>query len=674
MKNEIWYIPFHILLCVVLGIYLQETFTIWNLNFTILQVVLVISLTILFFAHRLKKRFLFIFIGSITYILIGITTYYISNPLNSKNHYNHLNLQNSLIKLEVKEVLKENDYNYRYIARVLQINERSVSGKVILNITKTKNSTDLKYGSIIITKSSFKDISPAKNPYDFDYKRYLKHKGIYDQLHLKEWEFTSTNHKTNNPFSFLYSIKTNIQENLKSKFSPDVYSIINSLLLGERKNVSKELLNNYANAGAIHILAISGLHIGILVLLLNYIFSPLILFKHGKTIRLIVMVLILWIFAVFTGLSASVVRAVTMFSFMIVGSSIKQKQPAEHSIISSMLILLLIHPQFLFDIGFQLSYLAVFSIVKFQPKLLGIYKPKHYLTKKIWELTTVSFTAQLGVLPLSFYYFHQFPGLFLISNLIIIPFLGIILLSGIIIIILSELFILPQIVIIFYEKIIQFMNISIQWVASKESFILKNIYISSFEVIFWYLLIISCYQLILHRTTKRIMTVLLVIITFQSFTIFNDWQLNQKREFIVFHNYKNSVIGIRNSDLLDIYSDKDEETMPMENSIRNYSENERLTVKKDTLNNRIMNIDNELILKIDSLGLYPKNFKKNSIIVLKHSPKLNLQRLIQTLNPKIIIADGSNYNSYISRWKETCNELKTPFHSTKQNGAYILNY
>ncbi|MCH2034884.1 MAG: competence protein ComEC family protein [Tenacibaculum sp.] len=674
MKNEIWYIPFHILLCVVLGIYLQETFTIWNLNFTILQVVLAISLTILFFAHRLKKRLLFIFTGSFTYILIGITTYYISNPLNSKNHYTHLNLQNSLIKLEVKEVLKENDYNYRYIARVLQINERSVSGKVILNIAKNKNSTVLKYGSILITKSSFKDISPAKNPYDFDYKRYLKHKGIYHQLHLKEWEFTSTNYETNNPFSFLYNIKTNIQENLKSKFSPDVYSIINSLLLGERKNVSKELLNNYANAGAIHILAISGLHIGILVLLLNYIFSPIILFKHGKTIRLIVMVLILWIFAVFTGLSASVARAVTMFSFMIVGSSIKQKQPVEHSLISSMLILLLIHPQFLFDVGFQLSYLAVFSIVKFQPKLLGIYKPKHYLTKKIWELTTVSFAAQLGVLPLSFYYFHQFPGLFLISNLIIIPFLGIILLSGIIIIILSELFILPQIVIIFYEKIIQFMNISIQWVASKESFIFKNIYISSFEVIFWYLLIISCYQLILHRTTKTIMTVLLVIITFQSFTIFNDWQLNQKREFIVFHNYKNSVIGIRDSDLLDIYSDKDEETMLMENLIRNYSANERLTVKKDTLNNRIMNIDNELILKIDSLGIYPKNFNKNSIIVLKHSPKLNLQRLIQTLNPKIIIADGSNYNSYISRWKETCNELKTPFHSTKQNGAYILNY
>lgn len=170
------------------------------------------------------------------------------------------------------------------------------------------------------------------------------------------------------------------------------------------------------------------------------------------------------------------------------------------------------------------------------------------------------------------------------------------------------------------------------------------------------------------------MTVLLIIITFQSLTIFNDWQLNQKREFIVFHNHKNSVIGIRDSDVLDIYSDKDKETLLMENSIRNYSANERLTVKKDTLNNRIMNIDNELILKIDSLGIYPKNFKKNSIIVLKHSPKLNLQRLIQTLNPKIIIVDGSNYNSYISRWKETCNQLKTPFHSTKQNGAYILNY
>ncbi|AUC16986.1 hypothetical protein BTO06_02530 [Tenacibaculum sp. SZ-18] len=674
MKNEIWYIPFHILTCVCLGIYIQDTFPVCDQNFMLLEIALAVLLTIIFFAHRFKKRLLFIFTGSIIFIFIGITSYFIATPINSKNHYSHFNSQNALIKLEIKEILKENAYNYRYIGRVFQIDDTSVSGKVILNIAKTKNCDALKHGNIIITKSSFKTISPPKNPYDFNYKKYLKHKGIYHQLYLKNWEITSFEEKTNNPFSVLFRLKTKIQEHLKSKFSFNVYAIINSLLLGERKNISTEILNNYADAGAIHILAISGLHIGILVQILNYIFSPLILFKHGKTVRLILMIVILWLFAVFTGLSASVVRAVTMFSFMIIGNSLKQKQPVEHSLISSMLILLLIHPHFLFDVGFQLSYLAVFSIVKFQPKLLGIYTPKLYVTKKIWELTTVSFAAQIGVLPVSFYYFHQFPGLFLISNLIIIPFLGIILIFGIMIIILSGLQILPQILIILYEKIIQFMNIMIQWVASKESFIFKNIFISSFEVIFWYLLIIICYHIILQRTTKRLIILLLVIILFQSFEILNNWQLNQKREFIVFHNKKNSVIAIRDSDVLEIYSDKGDISLPLDKSVRSYAANERLTMTNDILSHRILKIDNQFILNIDSLGIYPKNFKKNSTIILKRSPKLNLQRLIENLHPKIIIADGSNYNSYIRRWKETCKQLKTPFHSTKQNGAYILKY
>lgn len=159
-------------------------------------------------------------------------------------------------------------------------------------------------------------------------------------------------------------------------------AVIKALLLGQRQDISKGLLTDYQNAGAIHILAVSGLHVGILLLILTFILRPIDRFKNGKYIKAIGIIVFLWMFAFIAGLSASVVRAVTMFSFIAIGQSFQKKTLIEFSLITSMLFLLLVKPMFLFDVGFQLSYLAVFGIIWVQPKLDSLYVPKYYLDKK----------------------------------------------------------------------------------------------------------------------------------------------------------------------------------------------------------------------------------------------------------------------------------------------------
>ena len=279
----------------------------------------------------------------------------------------------------------------------------------------------------------------------------------------------------------------------KFNFSPNELSIINAIILGQRNNISNDLFESYKNAGAIHILAVSGLHIGIILLLLNFLLSPLERIKNGKTIKLILIIILLWIYAFIAGMSASVIRAVTMFTAIAIGWISDRPSNIKNSLIVSFFFLLLIHPLFLFDVGFQLSYTAVFSIVLIQPLIIKLWHPKWKPVHYFWQLLTVSFAAQLGILPLSLYYFHQFPGLFFISSLVIIPFLGIIIGFGILIIILALFQILPQILVDIYSFIITSMNNIIDLVAQQESFIFQEIYFSIVLMISFYLILIIHY-------------------------------------------------------------------------------------------------------------------------------------------------------------------------------------
>ena len=273
-------------------------------------------------------------------------------------------------------------------------------------------------------------------------------------------------------------------------FTDDELAVMNALLLGQRQEISKQLSDNYSKAGAIHILAVSGLHVGVILLILSFILKPLERVNNGKLIKLVLVILSLWFFAILAGLSASVIRAVTMFSAIALGQFFNKRNAVEHSLIFSMFIILLWKPLFLFDVGFQLSYTAVFGIIWVQPVLYQLWKPTFFIVDKGWQLISVSVAAQLGVLPISLFYFHQFPALFFISNLIIIPFLGVILGLGLVVLVLSYVSILPVFLEGFYGDVISILNKVVAFVARQESFLFSEISFSALKMIFSYLLII----------------------------------------------------------------------------------------------------------------------------------------------------------------------------------------
>lgn len=513
---------------------------------------------------------------------------------------------------------------------------------------------------------------PPLNPHEFNYKEYLSKKGIYQQFFTSQNDFKLLKQQSFSLVGLSPKIRNTIQQALKKHyFSSDEFSVINALLLGQRQEISNELKNSYINAGVIHILAISGLHIGILLAIFSWLLKPLEKLKNGLLLKTLLLVFLLWSFAFIAGLSASVVRAVTMFSFVAIGLSFKKKRIIEHSLIASMFLLLLVKPLFLFDVGFQLSYLAVFGIVWIQPLLYQLFKPKMKVLNFLWNLTTVSVAAQIGILPISLYYFNQFPSLFLLSNLVIIPIIGGILSGGILVASLAVLGILPQFLADFYGFIISLLNSFVRFVSKQEDFLFKQISMSFLVMICCYACIVFAYQFFIRRKPKQLIYFLSSVVLLQSVALFEKQQRNSKQEFIVFHKNKNSIFGNRFGTSLKLFSNLDSIAISQQKLIQNYTLNEQTTVKLASKKVNIHQFKNENILVIDSLGVYDISIK-NPIIVLQQSPKVNLFRVIEKLNPKKIIADGSNFKSYINRWKNTCTQTKTQFYHTRQNGAFIL--
>ena len=663
----------------ILGILFGHFYTV-SIYFAVsfcLLFALLLGISYLINKKRIKKTILFGILTFITFFFIGILTTTVHKQQNHQNHYTkhfEKDLNSTLtITFKVREVLKSGNYHNKYVINFKSIDGNKITGKSLLNVQKDSIETSLKVDDVILTKTIIKDIIPPLNPNQFDYKAYLKKQYIYHQLYTTNDELLILKRDKTTAFGYASQLRETINLKLKSfNFKPDELSIINALILGQRQDISKEIYDSYTQAGAIHILAVSGLHVGIVLLILNFLFKPIERLKHGAYLKTIIIVILLWCFAIIAGLSASVTRAVTMFSIVAIGMNWKRPTNIYNTLAISIFVLLLFKPTLIFDVGFQMSYLAVFSIVWIQPLIYRFWSPKLFLVDKFWQIFTVTVAAQLGVFPISLFYFHQFPSLFFISNLVIIPFLGFILGFGILIIVLALLNGLPQFLASAFGTIISLMNDFVTFISHQEAFLFKHISFGILSVISSYLLIIALVRLYQNRAYKNVISALISISILISVLIFNNYK-NSSNEFLVFHKSRYSLIGFKQNTNLKLHHNMDSLTYSKDKSVTNYKIGNSINhIELDSINS-IYKINDKLMLVVDSLGAYKTTFKPDYVL-LRNSPKINLNKLIDYLQPKLIIADGSNYRSYQDRWLETCLKKELPFHQTSKKGAFIIKY
>jgi len=672
------------------------------LNFTIIKLTICLAVGILL-AHHLKLNFQYVLyvtialvsllgiywlmlkskinrsplFGIIAYLCmigVGMTSYNIQNEKLRPQHYTNLSSSENYntIVFKIKERLKPDAYNDKYIATIKSFNDKTAIGRLLINIKRDSIPKHISIDDVFFTSSELKQIQKPLNPHQFDYNKYLELQQVHHQLYLNSTTILQLSDSKSTIYGYADALRRKININLaKAGFEDEVLSIMNALLLGQRQTIDKTIYNNYVNSGTIHILAVSGLHVGLILWILNALFKPLLYLKYGHFIRPFVLVIILWSFAVIASLSPSVTRAVTMFSIISIAMHLKRRANIYNTLVISAFWILLIEPTFLFAVGFQMSYLAVLGIVSIQPIIYNLWKPKYWIIDKPWQIFTVTLAAQAGVVPISLFYFHQFPGLFFISNLVVIPFLGIILGLGLLVIALALMNMLHSSIVSIYSFIIDSLNGFIAWVAQYENFLFRDIPFTMPQVIVCYIIIIGLVQLYKFRNFKWTATSLIAIIILQGVNFYNKYKI-QNDAFVVFNKSRKTMIGFKQHKKLTIYHNLDSTKLESDYAIKNYKIGESLNfIISDSLQS-VYQYKDKVILAIDSLGIYKGITFQPNYILLRNSLKLNLNRVIDSLKPQLIIADASNYKSYLKRWKATCRHKKIPFHQTNEKGAFII--
>lgn len=658
----------------VLGILAAHHFPI---SLLILKPLLLLLFTVFVLWLIARKQLLQqVYLGLATYLCffaIGFFSYQIRLPEFNSKHYTHINFEDSpkIIQIKITQTLKPDSYNHKYFAEVNAVNETPTTGKILVNVSKDSLTNSILPDQVLLIYASVSEISKPQNPHQFDYSKYMQLQGVYGQLRISENEIIKVTLGRKTVFGIAQNLRAEIIEKLqKSKLETNERVIIQALVLGEKKDIDKNLYEAYAAAGAVHILAVSGLHVGILYLILAFLLKPIKRLKYGIFFHSTIVVLLLWCFALLSGLSPSVTRAVTMFSFFAFAHLLNRRTNSTNTLFLSLLTLLIINPLWLFQVGFQLSYLAVFFIVWLLPVFNSIGYSKHWFVRKLGSIVGVTICAQIGVLPLSLYYFHQFPGLFLITNLVVLPFLTILMCGGILIVLLAVLNRLPDWLSETYNTMIEGLNGFINWVAVQDEFLFKEIHFSTLKVLGAYLLIVAWVLFAKKLNYNRLMVSLLSVSIFITIYIYDESRTSSE-QFVVFHKSRKTLIGFKSGKKLTVF--KDDLSVDFDNTypikayktavnISHYTEEELPSIFRHNQKN---------ILVLDSLGVFPNRSEVHTVILSK-SPKVNLARLIDSLNPQQVIADGTNYPSYVKRWKKTCQLKKLPFAYTAEQGAISL--
>ena len=610
-----------------------------------------------------------------TALFIGIFTTVSQDPSRNKTHYIHFisnQNKNCAVVLIIKEKLKTTTVSNRYVAQIISLDGKATCGKVLLNL---KKSTPLKIdiGFKLQAIGTIKKTMPPMNPNQFDYGKYLENQHIYGQMYVNSTSVKSSPIIEKSVFYYASLLRNKIIQNLeKNHFHKSELSVVVALILGQQQDISPEIVRDYQYAGAVHVLSVSGLHVGFILLFITFLLKPFPNSRSGALVKLIIVITFLWAFGLLAGFAPSVVRSVTMFSFVAVGMFLRRSVNIYNTIAISALLILLFQPSFLMDVGFQLSYVALFFIVWLQPLLASLWRPKYKLTSYLWDIITVSFAAQIGTFPMSIYYFHQFPGLFFVTNLVILPGMSLILGLGVIVMFLAvfDWIWLPLLKAL--EWSIWLLNKVIAWVASFEGFVFKDIPLSIYIMWGLYVLIFCVIIWFKKPTFKKLLVVLVVTISLQSLAISIKYFNQKEQELLVFNCKAASVITKRYGDQVTVYFSNNSPNNNYANlALNSYLVGNSCDLQaKDSLVNLIY-FKRKKILVIDREGKYFSNVAPD-ILLLVNNPKTNMEKALQIIKPKLVVADGSNYKYYCKLWKATCKKQKIPFHNTAEKGFYKL--
>ncbi len=681
-----------LLIPLIAGILLE-----WKLLFDIASIlyclVLVALLLFLFYFLPLSIQFIWMPVRGILinllFLVVGALVCWQKDIRHHPSWYGHFYQPQDFVVARILEPLVEKPKSYKSVAMVEALVRQDTvlpcKGQIIISFNKDSLLPPLQYGDQIIFHKPLQGIKNSGNPGAFDYKQYAAFQQNFQQVFLKATDWELLPQKQVNHFQqFIYEARTTIVKTLRTYINADstVQGIAEALLIGYTNDLDKDLVQAYSNTGVVHIIAISGMHLGLIYVMLSWLFSRTPFIKKSSILQYILIIGFLWIFSLLTGAGASVIRSAVMFSFMLTGKTFFRQSSIYNSLAASAFVMLLYNPFYLWELGFQLSYLAIIGILVFQKPIYHlIYIPYKWLDK-IWELAAVSIAAQLLTFPICIYYFHQFPNFFLITNLLAVPLSSIILILEILIMLFAWAPMLPIYLGKLTSMLIQWMNAIVRWLNASEWAVWEGISISWLATVLLYAWLMATAYWLLLQQQKLFKLALFFLLALCLSNAYQQWLIATQERFIGYQIPKQFAIDFIAGNKVYGFSDTADINKPMKNASieasRIYYQVQKSIQPLPGIyqNKYFFQFGEKRIAIVDKNMQYVKPPQKIPLdyLILTNNPTIDITALAQIFEVKLYIFGAANSLWKIGKWKQECEALHLRFHSIPEDGAFVSDH
>lgn len=687
--------------CFIAGIFLSDTIFISmgaSLFLSLGLVITYILLNRIFGSSKMIIRAL-----STLVILIGISLgVFRGNLQKGSNHtFNFLKFteQENYVEGKIIADLKQKK-RVSTTLQISQINGKKGVGKLLVYFSKRDSQINYQVGDVISIEGNIQLLNDNANPRSFNYKEYLKYKGIDAQIFLKDGQHRLIR---TGELNILYETAVGIRKWALSIFEhrlkdKDQLATACAMVLGYKNHLSDELYTSFSETGAVHVLAVSGLHVGIICMIFIFLFNRI---KNEsvvfKLLKLITLLSVVWIYALVTGASPAVLRAAVMFSFILIGRLWFKGANIYNILAFSALIILTYDPYLLFQLSFQFSYLALISIVFFQPYIERWYETKHWVTTKICQLTSVSIAAQILIFPISIFYFHQFPTYFILSGVAAVFLATFILGLGLLLLALSGVPTIGDIISVAYSKLLE---VFIKIISSIQSLPFNNvdgIYVSKLSVIILYvfigisMLLISwkpkTYKDVFQQklTRKHVAKLILgaCIILLFSNNLFFEYRVKNQLELIVYDISQNTAIDIFWMNNLYSIQSKNIDKAKVDfasKSFRIFNGNPEGSVLESFCSQKygpiFLNQNGSLILKgthmilVDRVDLEKALPCASDILLVVNKTDVLPYKILENHMTKLVVLDNSLTYKIKNQWTKECQKRGIPVHDIRKDGVF----
>jgi competence protein ComEC len=652
-----------------------------------------------FFSY--KNRWMFGLSAQLLIFLFAYLLTELKTEIHDQDHFSKVKNASAFIAY-LDDSKQEKTKSYKTTISIVAVKSEnkwtSAKGKCLAYISKDSISADLRYGDLIIFTGMPLEVQAPGNPSQFNYKQWLSYNQVYHQLFLGSSTWKVIGHHYGHS---VVEMSINMRDKLLKIFkdnniSGDDYAVVSALLLGDTDDIDQDILNAYSASGALHVLSVSGLHVGIIYIALN---AMLFFMNKNKVLKLLktgILILFLWYYALLTGLSPAVLRSAAMLSYIVIGKSLGRYTNMYNTLAASAMTLFCFHPHLLMQVGFQLSYLAVLGIVFLYQKIHLLFNPAKWLWKQIWSLTAVSIAAQISTFPLGLFYFHQFPNYFLISNMMVIPISTVIIYGGIVLFIISPFTALASWTGLILGKAVHLLNWTVITIEHLPYALLGGISITILETCLLYLSILMLILFMMKKENKYFFALMVAVVFILTSQINESVQLKKQKQFIVYDVPKlpavnlidgNSSVFISDSTLINNKS-------MMKFNVYNYwwdcglDEDHVLKItkaeKQTGLKNSKVLFDKNFFMFGDKriLVLNEASVLKKSIsvyfdvdyLIFSQNLKIKIADLIKKIHFKQLIIDSSNSLSRTDRWMTEAKLLGVDCYSVQRSGAFVVKF